>query len=161
MILGGFRYASILSLMLLVLGQENLTSGTSPALTAACTSSHIQSWQESISNPSRDDTGTESFVCVNRDFPYGLRPTTVVGSSDESITDREIGKRVLCSAEEVCGCWWAIAPPEASGRWPFAVDPHKRALSSLHPPAVSSFRIEFVSAEGTGTFKSSRPSPLS
>ena len=112
--------------MLLVLGQENLTSGTSPALTAACTSSHIQSWQESISNPSRDDTGTESFVCVNRDFPYGLRPTTVVDLSDEAITDREIGKHFPClmdavwsqnSAEYQALRWQAVALRPCRACW--------------------------------------------
>jgi hypothetical protein len=45
----------------------------------------------------------ESSTAIIRDFPDGLRPTTAVGLSGESITDRETGKHFFCSAEEESG----------------------------------------------------------
>ena len=45
----------------------------------------------------------------NRDLPDGLWPTTAVGLSNKSITDREIGKRGFCSAQGVPGRFRAVS----------------------------------------------------
>lgn len=51
-----------------------------------------------------------------RDFPDVLRPATTVGLSDESIADREIGKRFSCSAQGAPGRLRAILRGESAGK---------------------------------------------
>jgi hypothetical protein len=74
---------------------------------------------------------------LNRDFPDGVRPTTAVGLSDEFITDREIGKRIFCSVDEVSSHLGAeVLPTTAAGRASVA-GRDRPSPSPPCPPAVS------------------------
>ena len=49
-----------------------------------------------------------------RDFPDDSQPTSAVGLSDDSITDREISKHSLCSMGGISGRFRAMMLPEAA-----------------------------------------------
>ena len=66
---------------------------------------------------------------LNRDFPDGLRPTTAVGLSDDSIADRKISKHSLRSAEGVSGRCQAMMQPKTPCLGAFIGDPRRPSPS--------------------------------
>lgn len=74
---------------------------------------------------------------LNRDSPDGLRPTTAVDLSDDSITGREINKYFFCSTAGSPGRFRAMMPPQAAFVEAFIVDPRRPSPSPPPSPAVS------------------------
>ena len=71
-------------------------------------------------------------------FPDSLRPTTAVGLSDDSTTDRETSKRFFCSTAGRSGRLRAMMRPKTPRIRPSVTDAGRPSPSPPHPPAVSS-----------------------